>query len=190
MATIGEHIKKLRLINKLTQEQLAKKAGITYATLTKIESGSNNNPTIKTVARIASALSASIDDLYKESIEKKNLANLVQQYKSIVDNSPDVVSRFDPKLRQTYINCIGLKHAGKNMDDIIGKTPHEAGFPKKAVVPFLKALRKVFNTGEEGSVEIDYDSPTGLVLFDIQLIPEFGQNNKVASVLAFSRLRK
>ncbi|HEC91373.1 MAG TPA: XRE family transcriptional regulator, partial [Candidatus Atribacteria bacterium] len=54
---------KLRKRLKLSQEELAKKAGITYSTLIKIESGANDNPTIKTIKRIASALKVKVDDL-------------------------------------------------------------------------------------------------------------------------------
>lgn len=44
-----------RLAKKLTQEQLAKKAGVNQATIARLESGTNN-PTIATVTRVASAL--------------------------------------------------------------------------------------------------------------------------------------
>ncbi len=58
---LAQNIKKLRKTHKLSQEQLAKKAGITYSTLIKIESGANDNPTIKTLKRIADALNVTID---------------------------------------------------------------------------------------------------------------------------------
>lgn len=60
---IAQNIKKLRKQFKLSQEELAKKAGITYSTLIKIESGANKNPTITTVRKIALALNVGIDNL-------------------------------------------------------------------------------------------------------------------------------
>ena len=60
---LSQNIKKLRKKHKLSQEQLAQKAGITYSTLIKIESGANNNPTIKTVQKIAKGLDVSLDNL-------------------------------------------------------------------------------------------------------------------------------
>ncbi len=60
---IAQNIKKLRKKFKLSQEELAKKAGITYSTLIKIESGVNTNPTITTVRKIALALNVGIDNL-------------------------------------------------------------------------------------------------------------------------------
>ncbi len=60
---LAQNIKKLRKQHKLSQEQLAQKAGITYSTLIKIESGANSNPTIKTIKKLAGTLRISIDKL-------------------------------------------------------------------------------------------------------------------------------
>ncbi|MFC1658891.1 helix-turn-helix domain-containing protein [Candidatus Omnitrophota bacterium] len=60
---LSANIKKLRKKHGLSQEELAKKADITYSTLIKIESGANGNPTIKTLKKIADALDVSLDEL-------------------------------------------------------------------------------------------------------------------------------
>lgn len=60
---LGENIKIIRKKNKLSQEALAQKAGITYSTLIKLETGANDNPTIKTLAKIAKVLNVKVDDL-------------------------------------------------------------------------------------------------------------------------------
>ncbi len=63
---LAQNIKKLRNQRKLSQEELAKKAGVTYSTLIKLESGVNKNPTIKTIQQIAAALEVTLDVLTKE----------------------------------------------------------------------------------------------------------------------------
>lgn len=60
---LAQTIKELRKKHKISQEELAKQAGITYSTLIKIESGVNDNPTIKTMKKIADALDVSLDKL-------------------------------------------------------------------------------------------------------------------------------
>jgi len=62
---IGKNIRKYRIKKGLSQDKLAKLADVTYTTLVKIESGVNNNPTIKTLKKIANALDVKIDDLLK-----------------------------------------------------------------------------------------------------------------------------
>jgi len=63
--TIGENIKKIRAKLGLTQDDLSKKADIKYTTLTKVESGVVNKPSVQTMAKIAKALGVSIEDLLK-----------------------------------------------------------------------------------------------------------------------------
>ncbi len=60
---LARTIKELRKKHKISQEELARQAGITYSTLIKIESGANDNPTIKTMKKIADALDVSLDEL-------------------------------------------------------------------------------------------------------------------------------
>ncbi len=60
---IADNIKKYRAKLKLSQEKLAIKAEITYSTLIKLESGANNNPTIKTVQKLADVFEITIDEL-------------------------------------------------------------------------------------------------------------------------------
>ena len=63
---LSQNIKKLRKQRKLSQEELAKKAGVTYSTLIKLESGVNKNPTIKTIQQIAAALEVTLDELTRK----------------------------------------------------------------------------------------------------------------------------
>jgi len=65
MATIGENIKRARNKLGLTQDDLAKKADIKYTTLTKVESGTVNKPSVQTMAKIAKVLGVSIEELIK-----------------------------------------------------------------------------------------------------------------------------
>jgi DNA-binding XRE family transcriptional regulator len=60
---LSENIKKIRKKKGLSQDKLAKLADVTLTTLVKLESGANDNPTVKTIVKIAEALSVKIDDL-------------------------------------------------------------------------------------------------------------------------------
>ena len=60
---LSENIKKLRKKRGLSQDKLAKMAEITLTTLVKLESGANDNPTIKTLIKIAKTLNAKLEDL-------------------------------------------------------------------------------------------------------------------------------
>ncbi len=66
---LAQNIKELRKKRKMSQEELAKEAGITYSTLIKIESGVNDNPTIKTIKKIADAFRIPLDELVGRKIK-------------------------------------------------------------------------------------------------------------------------
>ena len=62
---IGENIKRLRTKRGLSQEEFAKKSGVKYTTLTKIESSVIKKPSVMVMDQIAKALGVSIEDLIK-----------------------------------------------------------------------------------------------------------------------------
>jgi transcriptional regulator with XRE-family HTH domain len=64
-STIGKNIKKYREKIGISQDKLSKLAGMTFHTITKIESGATPDPRIDTVKKIADALGVSIDNLMK-----------------------------------------------------------------------------------------------------------------------------
>jgi transcriptional regulator with XRE-family HTH domain len=63
---LANNIKRFRTAKKLSQEQLAQKAGITYSTVAKLESGANRNPAVHTLQQIARALGVTLDELMKD----------------------------------------------------------------------------------------------------------------------------
>jgi transcriptional regulator with XRE-family HTH domain len=62
---IGENVKKYRIKQGLSQEDFAKKSGVKYTTLTKIESNVIKKPSVIVMAKIAKALNVNIEDLIK-----------------------------------------------------------------------------------------------------------------------------
>ncbi len=62
---IGENIKKQRAKLGLSQEDFAKKSGIKYTTLTKIESNVIKKPSVMIMSKIAKAFGVSIEELIK-----------------------------------------------------------------------------------------------------------------------------
>jgi transcriptional regulator with XRE-family HTH domain len=62
---IGENVKKYRNKLGLSQEDLAKKTGVKYTTLTKIESNVIKKPSVIIMSKLAKVLGVSIEDLIK-----------------------------------------------------------------------------------------------------------------------------
>ncbi len=60
---LRQNIKKLRKQSKLSQEELARKAGVTYSTVAKVEGGASKNPTLGTLKKIAGVFGVGLDEL-------------------------------------------------------------------------------------------------------------------------------
>ena len=63
---LSENVKKITKGRELSQDKLAKLADITLTTLVKIESGANDNPTLKTLKSLANALEVTVNDLIED----------------------------------------------------------------------------------------------------------------------------
>lgn len=67
MATIydrfGNKVRQLRKMRKLSQQELAEKAGMDFTSISEIESGLRN-PYLKTIYKIASALKIEVRELF------------------------------------------------------------------------------------------------------------------------------
>jgi len=63
---IADLISRLKLIrehNEITQHELSKMSGVSYSTLTKLETGIIKNPSFLIISKISKALEIKIDDL-------------------------------------------------------------------------------------------------------------------------------
>ena len=61
--SISNNLKKIRAEKGYSLEKVARLADLSLSTVVKIEDGTNKNPTIDTLSKIAKALEVGIDDL-------------------------------------------------------------------------------------------------------------------------------
>lgn len=60
---LSKNLRHYRKESGLSQKKLAKKAGLVFTVITKIEQGIATQTSIQTIVRLADALSISVDDL-------------------------------------------------------------------------------------------------------------------------------
>lgn len=88
MSAVGENIKKKRLFQNLSQNKLAKNAGIAQATLSAIESNTKS-PAVDTVEKLAAALGCSVAELLGEAHENMYLTPIQKNLLSLFDQLND-----------------------------------------------------------------------------------------------------
>lgn len=131
-------------------------------------------------------LSISRDITDKITFEKA-LIDREREFRSLAENSPDVIIRYDLEGRRLYINPMGIKLFGHASDDIIGKTPAEYS-PIPAEVLFMEKFHDVIQTGNAIEIETEFTIPTGGKGWGhIRVVPEFNECAEVISVLTIGR---
>ncbi|MGV0025896.1 PAS domain-containing protein [Phormidesmis priestleyi] len=110
-----------------------------------------------------------------------------QQIAGVLAKLPDLISRYDRALRYLYVSPVIEQVTGTAPYEFIGKTHQEMGMPEEIVAAWGENLRAVFATGEERSTQFRYPGIAGVRYFDATLIPEFGADGLVETVLVISR---
>ncbi|BBX06384.1 sensor domain-containing diguanylate cyclase [Mycolicibacterium aichiense] len=106
---------------------------------------------------------------------------------SIVENLPDVVTRFDREFRYRYANPPMARLTGIPHETRLGRTQFEVGTSNELAGTFQATYRQVFDTGEPVELEFDYPGTTGLRHYLGRATPEFDHEGRVATVLSVVR---
>jgi diguanylate cyclase (GGDEF)-like protein/PAS domain S-box-containing protein len=123
--------------------------------------------------------------------ERKRAETMLEQrereFRTLLENTPDTIARFDRDLRRKYVNPALARFLGRKADELIGQTTAEfPGGPSGQQAE--EQLRQVFATGEV--MEFEYfwvDSNGNEICSLMRMAPEFDEHGKVKSVLAVGR---
>ena len=131
------------------------------------------------------------NQLQNEVMERKRAEEELRQreleYRSLAENIPDIVARFDTQLRYIYVSDSVEKLTGILAQSFIGKTNHELPLPETLVALWEDNLKRVFENGQAKSMEFEYPSLMGLNRFESRLVPELGPSGRVERVLSIAR---
>ncbi|NEQ32033.1 MAG: PAS domain S-box protein, partial [Leptolyngbya sp. SIO4C5] len=108
-----------------------------------------------------------------------------REFRALVENSPDVVSRLDRQYRYCYINPAVQAITGIAPAEFIGKTNRELGFPQDLVDLWEATMGQVFSTQQEYTLRFTYPGQPASSFWQARLIPEL-IDEQVASVLIVS----
>ena len=126
-------------------------------------------------------------DITEQKKTEDRLYRLSREFRTLAENAPDVIMRFDGKLKLTYVNKAVERLMNINVDNIKDRTFAEAGIPEDMWRKLQDAIRLVFNSGEELIAEIKMPVGTQRKYFESRMAPEFDRYGRVESVLVISR---
>ena len=110
-----------------------------------------------------------------------------QEFKALVENSPDIIARFNRELRYLYINPTMAQITGISAQAFIGRTNQELGMPEALVNSWNGALQNAYITAQEETIEFDLLTVEGIRSYHFRIVPEFAQDGTVESLLSVAR---
>lgn len=116
-----------------------------------------------------------------------------REFRTLVENTPDVITRHDRQYRCLYINPASTQSLGMPPEFFIGKTPSELGYPDDLAHFWENSLENVFTTGQ---MQIDEFNVTNgdeiqsyqvCVVPELELVPEQENDRSIISVMTIGR---
>lgn len=109
------------------------------------------------------------------------------QYLTLVENTPDVITRWDKNLKLIFANSAFENKKRVKKEEMLGKTYQELGQPDEIAIPYSESLQKAFITGKTIEHYNSFPTPNGEVHFYTRITPEKNPWGEIVTVLAIAR---
>ncbi len=108
------------------------------------------------------------------------------EFRTLIENVPNVIARFDIECRYIYINPEIERATGLAPESFLGRTSRQAGMPADLCDAWESIVREVVASGAESSFEFDHQTADGPRSYHARLVPQRSAKGEVDSVLAVS----
>ena len=109
------------------------------------------------------------------------------KYRALVENSPDLIARFDRDGRFVYANPAMSAVLNIPSGTLIGRRIDELGFSPRDAAEWNDAIRNVFSEAGSRQLRIRFTAQKGEMVLDWRLIPEFDGEGHITTVLSLQR---
>ena len=127
-----------------------------------------------------------VRDLTRLHGVEQQLDRREREFKTLVENSPDIISRIDRGMRHLYANPAIEKLAGLAVSAWLGKTKAELGLPPSVARAWDQAAFAAFDTGLEQKLEFDHVIDGEMRYFSGRVIPEVDSHGRIESVVGIA----
>ncbi|MBD2206713.1 GAF domain-containing protein [Calothrix sp. FACHB-1219] len=128
-----------------------------------------------------------VTDISARKAVETALQESQQLYQTLVENSPDIIERFDTQLRHLYTSPALTKITGIPAELFFGRTCREIGMPETMVHTWEAAVQTLLTTGQKQIIEFATPTLYGIRYFEMAIAPELTHENVIKSILCISR---
>ncbi len=110
-------------------------------------------------------------------------------FRALVENSPDIIVRYNRECKRTYINPACLREVNIPYEEVIGAAPMQRSpLPAASATILQSLLRRVLDSGVAEAVDVLWpraDNPDRC--YNMYAFPELDREGRVASVMTIAR---
>lgn len=112
-----------------------------------------------------------------------------REFHTLVDQSPDIIVRYDRQLRRTYVNPSFERTLDIPATDAVGKRPGEnAAYTPEAAAAYEAVLKQVLTTGKEACTQLEWTTAEGHEqCMHLRIVAELDWERRVVGLLAIAR---
>jgi len=128
-----------------------------------------------------------IEDITARRQSEKALLQKEQEFKALMENVPDIISRFDRDLRCVFLNSAIEKQYGLPRHRFLRKKIEELPIPEETALLIKQTMQTAFSNGEEITINLEFGERRQFHYFSAKFVPEFDKNGTVQSTLVIIR---
>lgn len=145
-------------------------------------------PEFSPTGHVVGVIAISRDFTRQQQLELE-LARRAREFRTLAENSPDLIVRYDRECRRIYANRAYLQTVNTAATNILNKTPQEIwSFKTPSAQDYMALLKRIFKSGRMEAIQAHrLDEQLQSSYLAMYLVPEFDHDGKIASVLTISR---
>ena len=128
-------------------------------------------PRFDAQGKLAQLIATGVDITERKEAEE-GMRRRNREFVTLVENTPDIIARFDAELRYVYVNSAVEKATGLAAREIIGQRLEEFDRTDTHTL-WNEKLREVFRSAQETELEVCYPSPGGEQTYICHFVPEY-----------------
>ncbi|HEY0872680.1 MAG TPA: PAS domain S-box protein [Vicinamibacterales bacterium] len=118
-------------------------------------------------------ISVAAEEITERKRAAEALAASEERYRTLAENAPEAIARFDGETRYTYINEYGARMLSLRPQDVIGRTLPEIVTDAASAAFWQKHFDEVTASAEHRTVDSEFESPVfGHQFLSTLLVPE------------------
>jgi len=119
---------------------------------------------------------------------EQELVRREREFRTLAENSPDAIVRYDRDCRRVYFNRAYMEASGIKISDAMDKKPLECWWlVSPSSEEYTARLQRVMDTGEADDLVTEMLDKEGKPAYRIMfLVPEFDEGDRAVSVLSIS----